>query len=736
MKHFFAAGIAPLGNLSHRLRNELKRYLALLLAVLLLMTLLYVSVERVIRKQTQEHAELVAEHFSTQAQAMLRELEMVSSAILRDSAVTQLRTGNALTPNEQMDICSEIADYLEDNPYAEHAYLIPHDGGVIFTEKGVFENGSLPTLLQQIGATETDLIPKSDETAYHLLNENRLAPFCVVTVRNLDREITHSLIVTLRMSAFIRLFQQMDAELCTVFNDDVYISSYIKNISDPDFNWRDTNAVQSLIGKPVACYYLEANGYTYMVAISRNRFNQPLRLILGGFCLFALALVLLAAYHVVRANRRRRDHMAALLGEVPESYQGDQSLDAIYDNIRSSLEAYRTQQESYSQEQRERRLHRLLTQENAQEVTDEELRSIGLQPDAGCYYVATFFVTNLHNAAPEKEHKHDLDLLIHMLFRSTMREVADQYELPCAICCGYKIGTAVFWGEDAKTLKKTILELSEDVIELMTNTYTMHMQVTISAPVLSAASLREGYAQTHSLRSFAKSINSTTTIISQEALEQGSGILLNGDFIRQEQILINTILVKKYDAVPSMVEAILTGHVSPLRKNYTLAQSRLTAISNILVEGLHAASSADTSAAEAELKQADSVEALMDAATRIYGQQAINEAGGNEPPDFVRIACKYIEQNLFDQNLNVTAICEAAGISVQRLTRLFQSSFGMAIAEYVNACRISKAKVLLNNPDLTAASIAQQIGYSNADTFTRNFKKLEGITPTEYRRLN
>ena len=360
---------------------------------------------------------------------------------------------------------------------------------------------------------------------------------------------------------------------------------------------------------------------------------------------------------------------------------------------------------------------------------------MGIDSGAAFYYVVTYFATNLHQPAPEKEHPRDAGRLLHMLFISTMQEVVGRYNLPYGFCCGYKIATAVFWGDDADSLKQTILDISENVMELMTNSIAMHMQVTVSSSVCDFTRLPEAYEETHRLRSFAKSINSTTAIICQEDLAQDSSVLLNGDFIRQEQILINTILVRKYDAVPSMVAALLSGHVSTLRKNYALAQSRLTSISNILLEGVRMSGLPDLSEiAEAEFGRAGSVEELIAAATNIYSRMDHGLQQRQASTDYVDIACDYIAQNLSDQNLNVSAICEATGISVQKLTRLFQNRFGMAIAEYANACRIKRAKELLANPELTAVSIAQQIGYSNADTFTRNFKKIEGVTPTEYRK--
>lgn len=184
-----------------------------------------------------------------------------------------------------------------------------------------------------------------------------------------------------------------------------------------------------------------------------------------------------------------------------------------------------------------------------------------------------------------------------------------------------------------------------------------------------------------------------------------------------------------------MVESILAAHVSALRKNYTLAQSRIQAISNALVEGVRMTAFPSSEEDAKAIGQAGSVRQLVAVTKQVYGRMADQCRETSSEADIVGAACRYIAQNLSDQNLNVAVICEAAGVSVQKLTRMFQSQFHMAIAEYMNACRIKKAKELLTDKQLTISQISQQVGYSNSDTFTRNFKKVEGITASEYRKM-
>ena len=351
MKHSpIARVLSALRASAHKDAREWRRYSILFLAFVLLMALLYTGVGHVVRQQRQDYAALTTELFSSQASAMFQELELVSNAILRNGTVFALaKDENPII--DRLEICDAMKGCMITSEYAEHAYLFPAGDGDIYTDEGIYSGNSRATLLGQAGAREEDLFNDGDDAAFHVLNDNHMAPFAVTCVRSREGDVTSSLVVTMHMSQFMRMFQNIDAEMCTVFNDRVYISSYIKAIDDPDFSWRDEKAIGRLLGKPVTCFYLEGDGYTYMVAIDQARFNRPLNMLLIGFCAFTFILVLLGMVHVYHSIKRRRTEIDKVLAVLPESYQGDQSYEQIYTNIRKSLEDYRTQQADYLREQ-------------------------------------------------------------------------------------------------------------------------------------------------------------------------------------------------------------------------------------------------------------------------------------------------------------------------------------------------------------------------------------------------
>lgn len=69
------------------------------------------------------------------------------------------------------------------------------------------------------------------------------------------------------------------------------------------------------------------------------------------------------------------------------------------------------------------------------------------------------------------------------------------------------------------------------------------------------------------------------------------------------------------------------------------------------------------------------------------------------------------------------------------LTRLFKEQYGSSIVSYVLSLRISRAKELLRFTDLSIEEIGAQCGMPDGNYFSRAFRKVEGISPSEYRKL-
>ena len=93
---------------------------------------------------------------------------------------------------------------------------------------------------------------------------------------------------------------------------------------------------------------------------------------------------------------------------------------------------------------------------------------------------------------------------------------------------------------------------------------------------------------------------------------------------------------------------------------------------------------------------------------------------------------KYINDN-YASELSVDLICKKANVSKSVLYKRFNTEYGCTVGEYIHQCRISAAKRLLLQTDMSVDEIARSVGYKSADYFGRIFKKLVRCSPTQYR---
>jgi two-component system response regulator YesN len=104
--------------------------------------------------------------------------------------------------------------------------------------------------------------------------------------------------------------------------------------------------------------------------------------------------------------------------------------------------------------------------------------------------------------------------------------------------------------------------------------------------------------------------------------------------------------------------------------------------------------------------------------------------------DRVIQAIEYMEEN-YKRELNLTSVANVISISPQYLSRLFKTKATITFADYLNKIRIEVAqKLLKESAAYPIKRIAVDVGYSSDIYFAFVFKKLTGLTPTEYREQN
>ncbi|MCI8387295.1 MAG: AraC family transcriptional regulator [Clostridiales bacterium] len=95
---------------------------------------------------------------------------------------------------------------------------------------------------------------------------------------------------------------------------------------------------------------------------------------------------------------------------------------------------------------------------------------------------------------------------------------------------------------------------------------------------------------------------------------------------------------------------------------------------------------------------------------------------------------QYISYNV--QDISLEKLAHTFHYSKQHICRIILKATGKTFNEYLNDIKLSRAKMLLKTTNLPVVEIASFCGYTSNAYFHRLFRRVEGMTPIEYRKSN
>ncbi|MFK7695442.1 AraC family transcriptional regulator [Paenibacillus sp. HJGM_3] len=94
---------------------------------------------------------------------------------------------------------------------------------------------------------------------------------------------------------------------------------------------------------------------------------------------------------------------------------------------------------------------------------------------------------------------------------------------------------------------------------------------------------------------------------------------------------------------------------------------------------------------------------------------------------------QYVNTHYMEDELTLEHLAAMFQVSVPYISRSFKELVGQSFLSYVHALRIRRASSLLASTEMTVSDIAAEVGFESFRTFSRVFKELKGVTPSEFR---
>ncbi len=96
-------------------------------------------------------------------------------------------------------------------------------------------------------------------------------------------------------------------------------------------------------------------------------------------------------------------------------------------------------------------------------------------------------------------------------------------------------------------------------------------------------------------------------------------------------------------------------------------------------------------------------------------------------------AIEYVDKN-YPNNFKISDMANECHMSETHFRRIFQEKMNMTPVEYVNFVRVRKACELIDKTDISMEDVAEKVGFVTPSTFNRNFRRIIGTSPYQWKK--
>jgi len=137
-----------------------------------------------------------------------------------------------------------------------------------------------------------------------------------------------------------------------------------------------------------------------------------------------------------------------------------------------------------------------------------------------------------------------------------------------------------------------------------------------------------------------------------------------------------------------------------------------------------------------EVYRLDSVESLCQWIIKVLERftDSILSIGSESSSYLIQKAISFINENYMN-DISLETVAEYVYLSPSYFSRLFKKEMGIKFIDYLNKVRVEESKRLLTDLKIPLSTIAHRIGFTDQSYYTKVFKKMEGISPGQFRKM-
>lgn len=490
------------------------------------------------------------------------------------------------------------------------------------------------------------------------------------------------------------------------------------------------------------------NGWKYLSAVSVDDLRQESRKI-GMYtlyvCLLMLTLSMLAAW---LGSRRIYSPIQNLLAQMkdrlPESGQKKPAneFQMIGEQVQHLFQSNSKLEKEVSQHLQQVRAFSLIKAYQGQTKPSElegKLKQDGYGPHLQAWQSKAVITLQIDTLDKARFGRNDLDLLLFAV-HNVMEELVDPGSRLMPVTIDHTL-VALIGGADEAALPFTdyVYSLTEQLQRSIQQYLQLQVSIGISLPFQSLDYLPLAYRE--GLEALKHRIKLGEGIIMQyEKLNSGQHFLLLNYPNQTEADLLDAIKLaeqdKARDLLKQLLQSIFSAALSP--QDYQIPLARL--LNNLIIavqeSGIGMSRIHETNESLYEelfgLQIAHEIEdwfwrKLVGPLAGIFRDRQ-NEQYHNISEKIIDLIHRH-----YDTDLTLEECASRLHYNANYLSSVFRKETNLSFSEYLTTYRFMMAKRWLSETDMSIKDIAARLQYNNPQNFIRSFRKLEGMTPGQYR---
>ncbi|GGG02227.1 hypothetical protein GCM10010912_53800 [Paenibacillus albidus] len=722
-----------------------------LLTVTILIFASFVFINDISRTETKKADRITASYLVDNVDRTVKEVELsVLEAAERSDAYKRYFNNQGQTDKGTIyAVAQNLRNLTRESPYIQSIYLYDKTNESVLTETGLKElsgfadedwinritSGPLPEGWQPVREYKDGFIQRTSVRVL-TINKGMPLPFGSEGV----------LVINLKMSGIEQIVDSMVNEqlsFLTILDSDGQVVYQAHS---------DSEGVRN--GKQLNTLHLKRLGWTFASGIKAGNLFSWVSVISYLWVAIAIGTVVCAILYLVYVTRRNYKPIQVIMNRI-EGHQirkMDQSNDRtdemmLIDGVLEDLINHMTDYDKKSKEnlllQRSKLFNDLLHSERLDNVVQrlEELSPLSGAHSTSRFTVVLSEINRYEKVFQDRYTRGDQNTLKFALM-NVFQELARSAELQgWAEWIGTDRAAILFLatGSDEELTEK-IRIFAEGCHSWVEQNLRISLSFGIGPAVTGPGAIRDSYV-------------AAGNVMQHKLLMHGDIALAEGGKARQPLLETYKYLqmiaefVKQFRMSSGQWREQLDGIFEAFKQDYlqdndirSLIQAMLQMLSRevaVMSEQLQDELSAENAAKRLKLlEEAESIDEVKGILFEYFTDVFRTYVSVSETKSYRAMVTEmknYIEENFANPDLSLKHLSDRFQVSGKYASYLFKTEFNMKFIDFVTELRMKKAEQLLLETEYSLQDIALQVGYANAITFGRVFKRVAGITPGDYR---